>query len=216
MLLYTFMLVGYARISTTEQNLDLQRDALEHAGCTKLFTETASGAKLDRPALRQAIEYVRAGDVLVVWKLDRLGRSLKQLIETVTELQERGIEFKSLTENIDTTTSAGKLIFHLFGSLAEFERDLIRERTQAGLTAARARGRSGGRPRAEGLNDDKKLALARSLYNDKQNSIETICKTLKVSRSTLYRYISARESTNTTGATDRNLVGGIADDSIPR
>jgi DNA invertase Pin-like site-specific DNA recombinase len=184
------MLVGYARISTTEQNLDLQKDALERAECTKLFTETASGAKLERPALRQALEYVRAGDVLVVWKLDRLGRSLKQLIETVSELQERGIEFKSLTENIDTTTSAGKLIFHLFGSLAEFERDLIRERTQAGLRAARARGRLGGRPRAEGLNDEKKVALARSLYNDKRNSIETICKTLKVSRSTLYRYIS--------------------------
>src|SRR5438046_6299352 len=110
------MLVGYARISTTEQNLDLQKDALQSAGCSKLFTETASGAKLERPALRQAFEYVRAGDVLVVWKLDRLGRSLKQLIETVTELQERGIEFKSLTENIDTTTSAGNLIFHLFGS----------------------------------------------------------------------------------------------------
>jgi DNA invertase Pin-like site-specific DNA recombinase len=188
------MLVGYARISTTEQNLDLQKDALERAGATKLFTETASGAKLDRPALRQALEYVRGGDVLVVWKLDRLGRSLKQLIETVSELQERGIEFKSLTENIDTTTSAGKLIFHLFGSLAEFERDLIRERTQAGLTAARARGRLGGRPRAEGLNDDKKVALARSLYNDKQNSIDTICKMLKVSRSTLYRYIPKRSA----------------------
>jgi DNA invertase Pin-like site-specific DNA recombinase len=184
------MLVGYARISTTEQNLDLQRDALERAGATKLFTETASGAKLERPALRQALEYVRGGDVLVVWKLDRLGRSLKQLIETVSELQERGIEFKSLTENIDTTTSAGKLIFHLFGSLAEFERDLIRERTQAGLAAARARGRKGGRPRAEGLNDERKVALALSLYNDKRNSIKTICETLHVSRATLYRYIS--------------------------
>jgi DNA invertase Pin-like site-specific DNA recombinase len=185
------MFVGYARISTIDQNLDLQKDALERAGCTKIFTETASGAKVDRPILQDALNYVRAGDVLVVWKLDRLGRSLKQLIETVTELQERGIEFKSLTENIDTTTSAGKLIFHIFGSLAEFERDLIRERTRAGLIAARARGRKGGRPRAEGLNDEKKLALARSLYNDKSNTIDTICRTLKVSRATLYRYVSA-------------------------
>jgi DNA invertase Pin-like site-specific DNA recombinase len=188
------MFVGYARISTIDQNLDMQKDALERAGCTKIFTETASGAKVDRPILRDALNYVRAGDVLVVWKLDRLGRSLKQLIETVTELQERGIEFKSLTENIDTTTSAGKLIFHIFGSLAEFERDLIRERTKAGLTAARARGRIGGRPRAEGLNDEKKIALARSLYNDKNNTIDTICKMLKVSRATLYRYVSIQRA----------------------
>src|SRR6266498_4831223 len=188
--------VGYARVSTLEQNLDLQKDALTKAGCERIFTDRISGAKSARPGLTEALSFVRKGDVLVVWKLDRLGRSLKQLIETVTGLATRGIEFRSLTEQIDTTTPGGKLIFHIFGSLAEFERDLIRERTRAGLTAARARGRIGGRPRAEGLNDDKKIALARSLYNDKNNTIETICKTLKVSRATLYRYVSVQRHKN--------------------
>jgi len=185
------MNVGYARVSTLEQNLDLQKDALTKAGCERIFADRISGAKSVRPGLTEALSFVREGDVLVVWKLDRLGRSLQQLIETVTGLAARGIEFRSLTEQIDTTTPGGKLIFHIFGSLAEFERDLIRERSKAGVAAARARGRIGGRPRAEALNDEKKLALARSLYNDKNNTIETICKTLKVSRATLYRYISS-------------------------
>ena len=184
------MLVGYARVSTLDQNLELQKDALESAGCTKMFTDTISGATTERPGLREALGFVRPGDVLVVWKLDRLGRTLKQLIELVNDLQQRGIGFKSLTENIDTTSPGGKLIFHIFGSLAEFERDLIRERTRAGLTAARARGRIGGRPRAAGLNDERKVALAQRLYSDKHTSIETICKMLNISRATLYRYIS--------------------------
>jgi len=188
------MLIGYARVSTLDQNLDLQRDALEKAGCTRIFTDTISGATAERPGLRQALEMIREGDVFVVWKLDRLGRTLKQLIELVNDLQKRGVGFKSLTENIDTTTPGGKLIFHIFGSLAEFERDLIRERTKAGLAAARARGRKGGHPRAKGLDDEKKVALARSLYNDKTNSIETICKMLGVSRATLYRYVAAQGS----------------------
>src|SRR5208282_6309995 len=136
--------------------------------------------------LTDALSYVRPGDTLVVWRLDRLGRSLKDLIERITELQTRNIGFKSLTENIDTTTSGGKLIFHIFGALAEFERELIRERTQAGLSAARARGRTGGRPRAL---SGQKVAMARQLYKDKSNSIPEICKTLKISRATLYRYI---------------------------
>jgi DNA invertase Pin-like site-specific DNA recombinase len=186
------MLVGYARVSTLEQNLDLQKDALTKAGCDQIFHDRISGAKSERPGLTQALDFLREGDVLVVWKLDRLGRSLKQLIETVSLLGGRSIGFRSLTENIDTTSAGGKLIFHIFGSLAEFERDIIRERTQAGLAAARARGRIGGRPRVEGLNDDKKVAFALRLYNDKSNSIETICKMLKVSRSTLYRYIAGQ------------------------
>jgi DNA invertase Pin-like site-specific DNA recombinase len=184
------MLIGYARVSTIEQTLDLQQDALHQAGCEQVFTDHISGAKSERPGLTQALEFARSGDILVVWKLDRLGRSLKQLIEIVTELQKRNIGFRSLTENIDTTSPGGKLIFHIFGSLAEFERDLIRERTLAGLAAARARGRKGGRPRAVGLNDEKKVALAHALFSDKQNSITTICEMLKVSRSTLYRYVA--------------------------
>ena len=141
------MLIGYARVSTQEQTLNLQKDALAKAGCTKIFTDTASGAKTERIGLEEALNYVRKGDTLVVWRLDRLGRSLPHLITTMTDLEERGIGFKSLTENIDTTTSGGKLIFHIFGALAEFERNLIRERTTAGLLAARARGRKGGRPK---------------------------------------------------------------------
>src|ERR687895_389947 len=141
------MLIGYARVSTHDQTLTLQQDALEKAGCTKIFTDTASGAKTERKGLDDALTYVRKGDTLVVWRLDRLGRSLPHLIATMTALEDRGIGFKSLTENIDTTTSGGKLIFHIFGALAEFERNLIRERTTAGLMAARARGRKGGRPK---------------------------------------------------------------------
>jgi DNA invertase Pin-like site-specific DNA recombinase len=142
------MLIGYARVSTHEQTLNLQQDALQTAGCSKIFTDTASGAQAERKGLNEALGYVRKGDSLVVWRLDRLGRSLPHLITTMTSLEERGVGFKSLTENIDTTTSGGKLIFHIFGALTEFERNLIRERTQAGLNAARARGETGGRPKA--------------------------------------------------------------------
>ena len=183
------MLIGYARISTQDQTLNLQKDALEKIGCNKIFTDTASGSLVERKGLDEALEFVREGDMLVVWRLDRLGRSLKHLIETITSLSNRNIGFKSITENIDTTTSGGKLIFHIFGALAEFERDIIRERTQAGLQAARARGRFGGRPKA--LNP-KKLSMAQALYNDKSNSISDICKALGISRATLYRYINTK------------------------
>lgn len=185
-------LIGYARVSTIEQTLDLQLDALKVAGCTRTFTDTISGAKAERPGLTDALSHLRQGDVLVVWRLDRLGRSLKHLIETVTALHDRSVGFKSLTENIDTTTPTGKLVFHFFGALAEFERDLIRERTQAGLAAARARGRHGGRPRV--LSTASKIAMARKLHADKSNTIEDICTTMGISRATLYRYLNLKTS----------------------
>src|SRR3989454_5739049 len=180
------MLIGYARVSTQEQTVNPQTDALEKIGCTKIFTDTTSGSTTERKGLDEALAYVREGDTLVVWRLDRLGRTLKHLIETITDLEQRGIGFKSLTESIDTTTSGGKLIFHIFGALAEFERNLIRERTQAGLQAARARGRKGGRPKSL---TGKRVHMAQELYNNKQNSIADIRKTLGISRATLYRYV---------------------------
>jgi DNA invertase Pin-like site-specific DNA recombinase len=185
------MLIGYARVSTHEQNLDLQLDALDKAGAEKVFTDTASGSKTARPGLEQALSHARAGDTLVVWKLDRLGRSLRHLIDTVQALSERGIGFRSLQESIDTTTPGGKLVFHVFGALAEFERDLIRERTNAGLSAARARGRSGGRPKKL---TDKKLQQAKALIKDPAVSIADICKTIGVSRTTLYRCTSSKNA----------------------
>lgn len=180
------LLVGYARVSTDDQKLDLQTDALKTAGCEKIFTDIISGAKAKRPGLEQALDFVRKGDTLVVWKLDRLGRSLKHLIETVNELNARGIGFKSLQEGMDTSSAGGRLIFHVFGALAEFEREIICERTQAGLKAARARGRLGGRPKAM---DEETLRLASALMRDPAISIKDICKQLGVSRSTLYRYL---------------------------
>jgi DNA invertase Pin-like site-specific DNA recombinase len=183
------MLIGYARVSTADQTLDLQKDALQKAGCDRIFTDTASGAKSERVGLDEALSYVRPGDTLVVWRLDRLGRSLRHLIETITALNNRKIGFKSITESIDTTTSGGKLVFHIFGALAEFERDIIKERTQAGLTAARARGRLGGRPKAL---TSKKAQMAEALYKDKNNTIDEICKTLNISRATLYRNIKTK------------------------
>src|ERR671932_412795 len=137
------MLIGYTRVSTADQTVHLQQDALENIGCTKIFTDTASGAKAERKGLAEALSYVREGDTLVVWRLDRLGRSLKHLIEAITDLNNRNIGFKSITENIDTTSPGGKLIFHIFGALAEFARDISKERTKAGLQAARARGKTG-------------------------------------------------------------------------
>ena len=181
------MLIGYARVSTDDQKLHLQTDALQKAGCERLFTDTASGAKAARPGLEETLAFARKGDTLVVWKLDRLGRSLRHLIETVTALQGRKVGLRSLQESIDTTTSGGKLIFHVFGALAEFERDVIRERTHAGLQAARARGRRGGRPRAL---DERRRAQARTLHQDPTNSIADICRTLRIGRSTLYRYLA--------------------------
>src|SRR5947209_797764 len=154
------MLIGYARVSTQDQTLNLQLDALNKAGCNRIFTDTISGSIQERKGLEEALSFVRPGDSLVVWRLDRLGRSLKHLIETIGQLNRKGIGFRSITESIDTTTSSGKLVFHVFGALAEFERDLIRERTKAGLAAARMRGRLGGRPRSGALDNPKKLALA--------------------------------------------------------
>jgi DNA invertase Pin-like site-specific DNA recombinase len=181
------MLIGYARVSTHDQTLSLQQDALKKAGCSKIFTDVVSGARWERKGLHEALNFLRDGqDTLVVWRLDRLGRSLKDLIDQLTGLHTRNIGFKSLTENIDTTTPGGKLVFHIFGALAEFERDLIQERTRAGLEAARARGRIGGRPK---VLTEKKAAIARALYTDKRNTIEEICKTLNISKATLYRYL---------------------------
>jgi DNA invertase Pin-like site-specific DNA recombinase len=184
------MLVGYARVSTDDQTLALQLDALQAASCEKLFTDTMSGAKAERPGLSEALEFCRPGDVLAVWRLDRLGRSLTQLIALMTTLDEKGVGFKSLTEQIDTTTSGGKLIFHIFGALAEFERNLIRERTKAGLAAARARGRQGGRPKTKALDTPRKIQLAQKMYDDPENTIEDICRAMGISRATLYRYIT--------------------------
>ena len=182
------MLIGYARVSTADQTLNLQTDALQKADCSKIFTDTASGAKAERKGLEEALNFLREGDILVVWRLDRLSRSLKDLIERLTELHSRSIGFKSLTESIDTTTSGGKLIFHIFGALAEFERDIIRERTNAGLTAARARGKKGGRPKSP-LSEGKKLQMARKMYEDKTMSVGDICKGLNIPRSTFYKYV---------------------------
>lgn len=178
------MNVGYARVSTRDQDLGQQRAALKAADCEKIFEEKGSGARSDRAELARAVEWCREGDVLVVWKLDRLGRSLKDLIAKVSELDERGIGFKSLTESLDTTTPGGRLVFHVFGALAEFERELIRERTMAGLSAARARGKKGGRPKKL---DDKKLLLARDLLSNQERTVEEVCEVLGVGRTTLYR-----------------------------
>ena len=162
------------------------RDALLSAGCDKIFTDIASGVQDSRSGLTEALSYLRSGDTLVVWKLDRLGRSLKHLIETVNALADSSISFHSLQENLDTTTSGGKLIFHLFGALAEFEREMIRERTRAGLKAARARGHKGGRPRKL---DASSVNMAKLLISEGSTSVTEICRTLRVSRSTLYRCI---------------------------
>jgi DNA invertase Pin-like site-specific DNA recombinase len=180
------MLIGYARVSTLDQTLALQQDALTVAGCEQLYTDTVSGSVTERPGLTQALSHLRSGDTLVVWRLDRLGRSLPHLIETVSKLQEQGIGFRSLQEQIDTTTSGGKLIFHVFGALAEFERDLIRERTHAGLAAARARGRLFGRPKVLSPQQVKQL---QSLAKDRHNTVREVCQTLRISRATYYRYL---------------------------
>jgi len=182
------MLIGYARVSTVDQNLALQRDALTEAGCGKIFTEQLSGAVADRPALHDALEFARSGDTVVVWKLDRLARSMKQLIETIEKLRLRNIGFRSLTEALDTTTAQGRLVFHMFGALAEFERSLIRERTQAGLAAARRIGRTGGRPPK--LTDDD-IEAAKAMLANPDIGVTQIAHRLGVSPATLYRYIPA-------------------------
>ena len=178
------MLVGYARVSTTDQSLEPQTDALTAEGCEKLFTDVASGARTERPGLAQALEFCRTGDTLVVWKLDRMGRSMSHLIETVRHLEDHGVGFRSLTEHVDTTTPGGRLIFHVFGALAEFERGLIQERVQSGLKAARARGRTGGRPPVP----DETKAMAQALLADPTLSVKQICQRLGIAKSTLYKY----------------------------
>lgn len=185
------MQIGYMRISTDDQHLDLQRDALKKAGCEKIYEDIKSGAIADRPGLRATLENLREGDTLVVWRLDRLGRSMKDLIELITLLESRKIGIKFLQENIDTSSSAGKLFFHIFGAFAEFERNLIRERTNAGLMAARARGRKGGRPKKL---DENKHARALKLYASKEHSILDICEMLQVSKPTLYKYLKSSPS----------------------
>jgi len=182
------MLIGYARVSTDDQNLHLQHDELKKAGCEKFFDDKITGSKIDRPGLDAAIDYARESDVIVVWRLDRLSRSLKDLIQVVSDLESQGIGLKSIHESIDTTSSSGKLIFHIFGALAEFERNLMRERTHAGLKAARARGKMGGRPKK--LNAEKRK-LVNDLYNEKSRTITQICELVGISKPTLYKYLTS-------------------------
>ena len=176
--------LGYARVSTVDQDPALQHDALTAAGCDRIFVDKASGKLASRPALDELLEQVGPGDTVVVWRLDRLGRSLRHLLETVAGLEQRGVSFVSLTENIDTSTPGGRLVFHLFGALAEFERDLIRERTQAGLAAARARGRTGGRPTVW---TPDKLRAAKAMHATGLHDVASIARALGVSRASVYR-----------------------------
>lgn len=182
------MRIGYMRVSTDGQKLDLQQDALEEANCTKIFSDKASGAKEDRAGLEEALQYLREGDTLVVWRLDRLARSMKQLVNTVSELKAKGIGFISLQEGINTENATGELVFGIFASLAAFERELIRERTKAGLKAARKRGVSGGRPKTL---TDNQIKIAKAMYSDDTVSVGAICKELQCSRSTFYRAVKA-------------------------
>ena len=186
--------VGYARVSTIEQDLRLQVDALKAQGCEDalIFVDKASGAKADRPGLAQCLETLQAGDLLLVWRLDRLGRSMAHLVTLVEALQERGIGFRSVCDGaIDTTTASGELVFNIFSALAQFERRLIQERTRAGLMAARARGRLGGRPALDP--QDARVQMAKALYQDRTHGVGDICNSLHISRSTLYRYLALPE-----------------------
>lgn len=186
------MLVGYARVSTRDQNPALQLDALVAAGCERVFEETAGGARTDRPQLRAALDFLREGDTLMVWKLDRLARSTRQLIDTVEELRRREIGFRCLTQDLDTTTPGGRLVFTIFSAIAEFEREVIRERTRAGLDAARARGRTGGRPPAL---SDRDRAAARALLRDPELTVVEVAARLNVAPSTLYRHLPGGRGT---------------------
>lgn len=184
------MKIGYARVSTADQHLRMQEDALKSAGCEEIYTDIVSGVKSQRPGLNKALSYLREGDTLVVWKLDRLGRSIQHLIQTVNALQTKKIGFKSLQESIDTSTSGGKLIFHFFSALAEFERDLIRERTEAGLKAARIRGKMGGRPP---ILDNRQINRMVEMYDEQKNTVNEICKIYNISRPSFYNYINNRK-----------------------
>jgi len=185
------VLIGYCRVSTADQNLSLQKDELEKFGCSKIYEDVASGAKSARVGLEAAIDFAREGDTLVIWKLDRLGRSLRDLIEIVNRLEQSGVSFVCITQNIDTRTLGGKLFFHIFGALAEYERELIRERTKAGLTAARARGRKGGRKPA--MNEEQ-IEQARAMMDNPKLKIKSIIKTLGISKATLYKYVPMGKS----------------------
>jgi len=184
------MLVGYARVSTSGQDLSLQTDELTKAGCERIFDDVVGGKKDERPGLDAAMDFIREGDSLVIWRLDRLARSLKNLIKLVGKLEEKNVGLKSLKESLDTTTPGGKLVFHVFGALAEFETEVIRERTNAGLEAARRRGRKGGRPYKL---DEKGVAMAKQLLKDPDSKVTEVSKLLGVSRATLYRYVPASD-----------------------
>ena len=189
----TSMIYGYARVSTGDQTTDLQRDALERAGCDRILTDVASGARVHRPELDHMLDLLREGDTVVVWKLDRLGRSMQNLVDLMVTFDERGVRFRSLTESIDTSTPGGTLVFNIFGSLAQFERDLIRERTRAGLEVARARGRKGGRPAKL---DEKQVREVRRLYESKTVTVDQIAAMMHVGRSTIYRCLDASDDAN--------------------
>ncbi|WP_039459543.1 recombinase family protein [Candidatus Jidaibacter acanthamoebae] len=186
------MKIGYARVSTRDQSLDLQIDALEKAGCEKIYTEVMSGAKSERPKLQEMLSQLRRGDVVIVWKLDRLGCSLKHLVELVSWFIEQGVGLRSLHDHIDTTTSQGRLIFNIFASLAEFERDLIQERTRAGLNAARARGRLGGKPKGLSREAESTACAAETLYKEGKLSVNQIIKQLGIAKATFYNYLRRR------------------------
>ncbi len=186
------MRIGYARVSTKDQSIHLQEDALKKAGCEQIFKEVASGARTSRPVLEDLLSRLRSGDVLVIWKLDRLGRSLPHLVTLANDLLERRVGLISLNDPIDTTTPQGRLVFGIFAALAEFERALIRERTQAGLEAARARGRKGGRPAGLSKQAEATAMAAETLYKEGRMSVQAICDQLSISKPTLYRYLRHR------------------------
>lgn len=186
------MKFGYARVSTHEQILDLQIDALKAAGCERIYQEKASGSKAERPELMRMLDQLRTGDTVIIWKLDRLGRSLAHLIKLVSDLEDQGVGLLSLNDPIDTTTPQGRLVFRIFASLAEFERDIIRERTMAGVASARRRGRLLGRPKGLTKNAEQKARLAESLYKDENFSVEQIARELHISKTTLYKYLRHR------------------------
>ena len=186
------MKIGYARVSTRDQHLDLQLDALKRAGCERIYQDVASGAKTTRPALDELLAQLRAGDVVVIWKLDRMGRSLKHLVELVGDLMTRKVGLLSLNDPVDTTNAQGRLVFNIFASLAEFERELIRERTNAGLAAARARGRVGGRPKGLPVQAEATAMAVETLYRERHLSVNAIAKKLHIAKSTLYSYLRHR------------------------
>jgi DNA invertase Pin-like site-specific DNA recombinase len=204
-------LIGYARVSTVDQDLQLQIEALQHAGCRddQIFRDVASGARTARPGLEACMEALAPGDTLVVWRLDRLGRSMVHLVTVIEELLRRQVGFRSLCDGaIDTTTASGELVFHLFSALAQFERRLIQERTRAGLAAARARGKHGGRQPLRP--EDPRVRMAATMYGDQQLTVRDICRTLRISQATFYRYVAlgrrAAEHTSGNGGLSRGLT----------